>query len=493
VGRIACAFVPRFELALRARADRELWHRPLAVVELAGGAQRVRVCTPAAQKLGVATGQPLSQARAACPALEVLAPDEAAHREAEKEVLARLAEHSPWLDSDGAGAFFLGLAGLGQLVKNERHFGEAVAQALRPLGFDAHVAVADGPFVAWVTARRKAGVSVIAPGEELLHLAHVPLAELGLTERAQELLSLLGVKTAGALAKLPAGALSRRLGAEGTYLERLCQGRVLNAWPTAARVPVPAESVSLELETPNGDLEPLLFLAKSLLDRLLPALARARTALVELTVIARLDTRAELRHALRPHQPTLDARAVVDVLRLWLDSKPFAAPVAALTLVASKTGPAQARQMGLFHQRQQEEYASLERAVAKLASAFGTEAVVRPTLSDTFRPEARLRWVPFAPGAVEEATGSTAIGPPPMVLKLMTPPEPVRWTAGWLHRPGKAAEAVAHVDGPNRLCGEWWEAPFDRSYFWIGCDSGALYWVFRDEATGKSYLAAEGD
>jgi protein ImuB len=494
VGRIACAFVPRFELALRARGDPTLWAEPLAVVELASGAQRVRACTPAAEARGVCPGQLVGHARGLCPELELVPPDETAAKKAERDLLAALSTLSPWLDADGRGAFFLGLEGLARLVKTERHFAQDVRKLLHKEGLTAQVAVADGPFVAWVTARRLSGVTCIPAGAEVQHLSRIPAGDLGLSDRAQELLDLLGVRTAGAMTQLPKGSLARRLGAEGARIERLCHGQVLNAWPSATKVPTPAESVSLELEVPTEALEPLLFLAKSLMDRLLGALAHSRVALVQLTIVARLDDKTELSHALTPAEPTLDARTLTDLFRLWLDAKPFRSPVAALTLVASGTGAAQARQLSLFRQREQEEYAALERAVARLASAFGTEAVVRPALADTYRPEARLRWVPFSGGAfVDAATGEAGSGPPPTVLKLKNPPEPVRWPGAWLERPGKPALQVLHAEGPHKLCGEWWEAPFDRSYYWLACAGGELYWVFRDESTGQCFLAAEGD
>ena len=52
MGRIACAFIPRFELALRARGQPDLWERPVAVVELAGGVNRVLAATPCAEASG---------------------------------------------------------------------------------------------------------------------------------------------------------------------------------------------------------------------------------------------------------------------------------------------------------------------------------------------------------------------------------------------------------------------------------------------------------
>ncbi|HEX4621310.1 MAG TPA: DNA polymerase Y family protein, partial [Myxococcaceae bacterium] len=398
MGRIACAFVPRFELALQARAEPALWKRPVAVVDLSETGQRIRSCSPAAERLGVLPGQRVAHARGLCPEMEILSPDPADAQKAQKEVLTALSALSPMLDVDGRGAFFLSLEGLHRLVKEERRFAQDVSGALARLGLHANVAVADGPFVGWVMASRKEGITCVPSGAEAQHLSRIPVSQLGLSERAMELLTLFGVRTAGALMQLPAGTLARRLGAEGAQIERLCRGQVLTALPSESKVPRPTEEAALELDVPTDELEPLLFLLKSLLDRLLGSLAYARTALTELTVVMRLDTRAELTHAITPAEPTLDVRALMDLVRLWLESKPFPAPVTAVTLRATRSGAATPRQLSLFQQREQEERAALERAVARLASAFGAEAVVRPSLADTHRPEARLKWVPFVQG-----------------------------------------------------------------------------------------------
>ena len=49
------------------------------------------------------------------------------------------------------------------------------------------------------------------------------------------------------------------------------------------------------------------------------------------------------------------------------------------------------------------------------------------------------------------------------------------------------------MEGPHRLAGEWWDQPFDRSYFWLACSGGDLLWVFRDELHPQAYLMAVAD
>jgi protein ImuB len=364
------------------------------------------------------------------------------------------------------------------------------------------VAVADRPFSAGVAARRARPVKIVPAGRDEALLAGVPLADLPLSDPAHELIALFGLENAAELAALPAGELARRLGQEGAELEQLLGGGGRPfAWPREEMVPVEAERVALELEEPVEDLEPLLFLGKSLVDRILAAVAAGRRVVAELSVVARLDDRSEVAHVLRPAEPTLEARPILDLFRLWLENRPFRAPVLGLEMTATGARPASARQLSLYHQREEQEAAALDRAVARLCAAFGASCAVRPVLAETFRPETRLEWARFESprSGSRSGSGSTAGGqsggfPPTVVMRLGTP-EPVEWKKDMLRRAGQAAARVISADGPIRLCGEWWQKGrgFDRSYYWLTLADGSLCWIYRDHQDGRHYLHGVAD
>lgn len=518
MARIACAFIARYEVALRARAEPDLLRRPLAIVDLATKPARLAAVTAAAEALGVRAGDLATSARARVPELDFLAPDPEARWASEREILSALAGHAPLLDWNARGGFFLGLEGMERLFESqhldERAFAEGVRRSLAELGLTARVAVADGPFVAWVAAQNLRGaetVGVVAPGDDRALLERIPLQALELSEPAQVLLRLLGIRSAGALASLPPGSLGRRLGREGVELERLCHGERPYAWPSSDRAPAPPESATMELDAPTEELEMILFSFKALLDRVLKGLAHQHRALAELQVsVCVFPARTTVVHTITPPRPTLDARGMMTLIRLWLERRPFDGPVVGLGALAAKTGVATARQLGLFDARSEQEADALERASARLTAAFGAAAVVRPVLGDSFRPEHRLRWIPFAAAAkpanstgLPLATGASQSPPAarwqlslsPLVLRTLDPPEPIWWEVGMpsLRRAGHPAARVLRVDGPHRLASEWWAAPFDRSYYWLLLEGGALWWVYRDEREGRGYLYAVAD
>ena len=250
-----------------------------------------------------------------------------------------------------------------------------------------------------------------------------------------------------------------------------------------------------------------MFLGKSLVDRLLVRVAAARRLLVEVTLVMRLDDRSEVEHVLRPAEPTGEARPLLELLRLWLESRPLAAPAASIAMIASQVARPSARQLSLLRQREEKQAEALGRAVALLRAALGPACAVRPVVSDTFRPEARLSWQAFevahgvaagagtGAGAGAGAGAATGAGAEPMMLRLLVPPEPITWRGGALRRAGQPVARVMAEDGPHRLAGEWWDpaARFDRTYFWLTLEGGSLVWVFRDERDGRIYLHGVAD
>jgi len=494
--RIACAFIARYELMLRARREPELLARPAAVADLAGPG-RLGACSPAAEALGVRPGQLAASARARVPELEVLAPDPALVEEGDRDVLRALDRIAPRLDSDRRGAFFLGLGGLERLYVDEAEIAARVREALAAIGLPARVAVADQAFTAWVAARRAHPVRIVPAGRDAAVLSAIPLADLPLGDRGAELCALLGLDDAASVAALPPGELARRLGREGAELEKMLAGSRPVAWPREKMAPVDPERAALDVDLPVDDLEPLLFLGKSLVDRIIAGLVAQRRALVEMAIRARLDDGSEVAHVLRPAEPAVEARPVLDLFRLWLEQQPMAAPVVALVMTAAATAVPSARQLSLLAQREEREAEALGKAIARLSAAFGAECAVRPVLVETYRPEARLKWERFsvetenrqqAAGNRQQATGD---GWASMMMRIAEPEE-IEWQGDVVRRTGGSARVIT-IDGPHRASGEWWAEGFDRSYYWLGLSDGTLVWVYRDERDGRAYLHGVAD
>jgi protein ImuB len=534
MGRIACAWIPHFELAVHLVKNPGLAAKPVFLADASKAQAKVLDANERAIARGALPGLALTSARALCPEATLVPPDAALVAAEGERILSALYRFAPTIGRDGRGAFFLALAGLERLHPDEVGLATRIQRVIREAGYLASVAIADGLRAAWIAARssqaltpplsqreREQGtIAIIPPGEDARAIARLPASALPMPEPLSELCTLLGVETVGDLQKLPKGSLSRRFGVEGARLERAAHAD--SAATFRAEAPTSINEATLDLELPLSDLEPLLFLIKSVLDRLLSLVAQDRRALALLEIVFVLDDRSTVKHHLRPASPTLFARPIIDLVRLWLSEKPLPSEVRAITLRAAEIAEAEAKQLRLFARRADEAGEAMEQAVARLIAVFGEEAVVSPQLADTWRPEVRIQWKsplsgakrrggePGAKRAKEIAsafglamtviarrpTGPTKQSPPTIpplhpVLRLLPEPVPIEIDQRWLRLPHSRAKPLTGLAGPYRLQGEWWQDPFERSYFVASTQDGGVYWLFRE--SGAAHLVAMVD
>ena len=139
-----------------------------------------------------------------------------------------------------------------------------------------------------------------------------------------------GLKRLGDLARLDPAPLGRRLGWRGLELVRLARGQSLRPLQLRRRTEVFIESVELEygIET----LEPLAFVLRAMLDRLV-----ARLELRGLAAGGLLLTLGLAEHCLNTRQvelaaSTIDVRAMLTLIKLSLKASPPIAPVESIRI-----------------------------------------------------------------------------------------------------------------------------------------------------------------
>ncbi|WP_406197115.1 hypothetical protein OH807_11270 [Kitasatospora sp. NBC_01560] len=258
------------------------------------------------------------------------------------------------------------------------------------------VGVADGLFAAVLAAR--AGVLVPA-GRTAEFLAPYPVAALG-DETLAELLERLGLPTVGAFAALPAESVADRFGPAGTTAHRLARG--LQPRPLVPRTEGPDLSVEQRFDPPEPLAEPLVFVARTLAERLHQQLAGAGLTCQRVAVeVSCADGRTVSR--LWRHEGRLSATALAERVRwqlqAWqgagtfrtaagppdgrpdgrqdgspagLPGGPEAGPDAgftALRLVPDDLSPDQGRQLALWGQAVADD--RVERAVARVQAVLG--------------------------------------------------------------------------------------------------------------------------
>lgn len=440
---------------------------------------RVRTITAAAARSGVRTAMTVAQARSKCATLTLLPWDHALIAREVARASAAFLSASPQVSPlrETPGTWWIGAEGF-ESIGGERALATALLALARVWHPRSRVAIADSCVTAhaatW-SARAASAPLHVAAGGDRDYLARVPIALLPMDTELREALTALGLRTAGAFAALDPLEVERRWGSDGLSAWRLaCADDPRRA--SLARSDDP-RSVVHELSANAPTLEPVLFLLRASLDRLVRSLAADGLAAAALTITLTLDDRRTVTREVRPARPIARVVPLFERCRAALDTWTLDAPIAAVELRVSETAHSAAEQGDLLASAWRDP-AAAEAALARLRATLGAGSVVRPIARDSHAPERAGGWaeVEQAARAVPADTLHAARALP--AARLLETPEPIaittdrRGTPLHMHWRGRRI-TLTRADGPERLSGEWWHAePFARDYW--RCESDEL-------------------
>ncbi len=421
-------------------------------------------------------------------------------------------DFSPRVETHGDRAVTLDISGLGSLIGEPRAIGEELRRTAADAGLLVHIAVAATSTAALLIAQARAGLTVVAAGEEAKTLAPLALRalaeviagfrlqasgsrpevrrptpevdqlvqaadsrsgrqpEAGSLKPEVEQLNRWGLKTLGDLASLPSNELAARLGQAGLYWQKWARGEEMRPLvPTGVSEQFEA---SLDLEWPIEGLEPLSFVLARLLDPLCDRLERRDRGAVVLRVTLKLVTRELHERVVELPAPMRDARVLRTLALLDLESNPPSDAIDRVTVGVDVT-EGRILQFGLFARALPSD--KLATLMARLGALMGTDRVGAPALVDTFRPGA-FAMATFDPprtftnhqSPITTHPKSLITNPgqrsaPPSVLRRFRLSIPARVTleAGrpvrvTTDRRGFGGGRVTHCEGPWRSSGDWW-------------------------------------
>ncbi|MCU0622280.1 MAG: hypothetical protein MUF53_00285 [Gemmatimonadaceae bacterium] len=495
----------------------------------------LRVVSAAASRRGVRDGMTVTVARARCAELVVLAWDELAIRAEVARVSAACVAASPQVTPvrGAPGLWWIGASGFDGLG-GERALAAQLLAIARPWHVEARVAIADSCVAAragtWdarvpVGAHGMRGPVLVPTGHDAEYLADVPLALLPMPASLRASLAALGFATGAGFAALDPADVEQRWGAEGLTAWRLARGEDPRR-PFLPRHDAP-RTVHTELGGPAETTEPLLFLVRAALERLVAQGVADARAVAAVTLTLTLDdargaapdagARAHtVTREARPAEPVARVGPLFEQCRALLAGWPLPAPVTAVTVAITATAPLAGRQGDLLDASWRD-LAAVEAALARLRAELGAGSVVIPAAVDAHLPEQAGAWLeadageaalraiaappPAAapPGATVAtlgqtpgATGRDRLDAPPRAMRLLEPAEPaevdtdgrrptlLRWRSRRIR--------LVHVHGPERLDGQWWQAPVARDYWRCADSEQREYVVYSDRAAGRWYV-----
>jgi protein ImuB len=465
-------------------------HPPVVFAAKIDNAMRLVALDMLAERIGLKRGQGAAEARAMCPALDVIAADPGADQTFLEGLADWCDRYTPLVALDGTDGLFLDITGCAHLHGGEKALVSDVLARLFALGVEARATVSSAAGLSWA-ASRYGNVAVIGPEEADRVLASLPVTALRLPAETAAALERVGLKQVGDLLYAPRAPLARRFGSR--LLLRLDQARGQADEPLSPRLPVPSFSAERRLAEPLQDEEHILELTRHLAKDVRLSLERQGEGgrLFELLLfrvdgrVFRIQTHAAValndadriaalfRERLQAVHDDLDAGYGFEILRLAV-------------LRSERLDPAQQDFSGVPDESQ-----PLAIFVDKVSARFGPDCLMQASFSESHLPEraggfASVRDVAAVmDGPALEDKSSPESRP----LRIFAYPEPVEATAevpegaprsfNWR----RTRYRVARAEGPERIAAEWWIDGEDhptRDYFRVEDQEGRRFWLFRE-------------
>ena len=512
--RIACLLVADLPLYAELRASPDLVGRPLVITSGPGARAEILSVSPKATQSSVRPGLTLPQARAICPEIEVRVASPILEQSARETLLDVGLSMAPRAELAGRGsglflsegAVFIDAEGIEALYGSESLFASVLHARAARAGFQGFVSIAASRGVARLAARHlvlaarfaetsrltepldqktssekdePAATQILPPDGEIAYLSPLPIDLLDPDDRTAEALTRFGIHRIRDLLRLPRRDLAARLGP--SLLALIARARGEEEEP-----PLPEPRTSLleegqDLEAPLASLEPLGFVFRGLVSRLVERLDLRGLGCVELRCALQLENGARLSRRIGVASPCQDERILLRLLRLAIERNPPPAPVESVQLLCEGV-PLRREQLDLFIPRGPSPSA-LDETLAELGSICGEDRIGTPEIVDDHRPNA-FALKPFRPrknvmGASKRSRASKRKRPasdrrqkatipsappqrrgPRLTIRALRPPMPadVRLAQGHpVHlRSAITRGEILNAAGPWRSTGHWW-------------------------------------
>ena len=467
---------------------------PVVLVEKVKGALRLAAVDPAAARTGLTPGLTLADAQARTPALRTVP-----HRpDADAALLARALEDfgrfTPMIALDPPHGLMLDVTGCAHLFGGEAELVRMVQTRAVRAGFKIQFALAGTPQIARALARFGPG-GIFAEGDDRAAARYLSVAALELSDKDEQALRRAGLKRLADLDDRPRAPLAARFGADfPARLARVLGDEDVRITPYRPPAPIVVDRIFFEPVSAPEDIERVLSdLLVEAMDRLDLAGQGGRAFEAG---FYRVDGEVR-RVVIRTGRPTRDAPAALCLFRERMAA--LANPLDPgfgfdqMRMSVPWTQTLTPAQQGLERETPGEE--AFTQLIDRLTARLGPDAVLRFEPFASHIPERAARLVPASTRSGAEVWPQLDPDDPPLrPLQMFDPPQPVETLAEvpdghpLKFRWRRILHEVKHAEGPERIGGEWWRAPDQRTrdYYRIEDQHGRRFWLFRQGLYGET-------
>jgi DNA polymerase-4 len=252
-----------FFVAVEQVDNPELKGKPVVVGGKPGSRGVVATASYEARAFGLHSGMPTSTAIRLCPQAIFIEGNYHRYIEVSKKFMAILADFSPFLEPGGLDEAYLDVTGFESLHGSIRQMALKIKSRVKDeLGIVASIGISSCKVVAKVASdeSKPDGLLEVPLGGEAAFLAPLAICKLpGIGKKTEQVLTGLGIRTIGQLARMPQPSLKSRFGVFGDVLHRHANGF------DNSPVTPPAEAKSISRETTfEEDTRDFIFLSATL-------------------------------------------------------------------------------------------------------------------------------------------------------------------------------------------------------------------------------------
>jgi hypothetical protein len=383
-------------------------------------------------------------------------------------------------------AIFLEIGKCYRLYSEETFLARA-ERLLERMKIPARIAVADSIEWALVAAKHGTARPEDLPLEALFDVAdpigNDPQAE-PFVRKLVEALPQLGIRNLAAFRSVPRKQIASRFGSVGLLCRQRLDGDLIFPWRAWVPPEVIEEVATYMYADVPGALEPLLFEAKRLLDRLFVRLRGRglKAAAFQIHILCeKVSTNPERERNLTLEflLPQGDTKGALAILREFFakefDRKPLLSALEKFSITVSKSAPGIAGQKNLYHGRE-ERMEAMGTLLSQMAEAFGKGNIFRAVTVEERLPE--YSW---EKAARHEGKGVNLRGRIPLRPTNLVKPQKVEITAGTVYIAKKPFRILEWKQTTQeKISARWLGGLIDRTYYQVEVEQGPLLWIYAD-------------